>query len=460
MSNIMGERANFGSKLGVILATAGSAVGLGNVWRFPYMTGENGGAVFIMIYVICVVLLGIPCMVSEFIVGRHGQANTARAFRKLAGGTPWSLIGYMGVMTGFLITGYYAVVSGWCLQYIFASLIGHLQGDPEYFKTYFSELATHPVKPVLWTVIILGITYLIIEHGVREGIERASKLLMPTLFILLLIIVGASCMLPDADKGIEFLFKPDMTKMTSDVFLGALGQSFYSLSIAMGCLCTYASYFSRYTNLTKSASQIAIIDCLVAILAGLMIFPAAFSVGVNPDSGPSLIFITLPNVFQQAFASIPIVGYCISLLFFVLLSLAALTSLMSLHEVSTAFIHEEMKVSRKKAALLVTVTTSVIGAFCSLSMGAVDVLTFFGKSLFDWFDFITGQIFLPIVGFLTCIFIGWFVPHQIVRNEFTNQGELKSIGYVRLFHVYIFLVKYVCPLAILLIFLHQFGLLS
>jgi NSS family neurotransmitter:Na+ symporter len=460
MSNIMGERANFGSKLGVILATAGSAVGLGNVWRFPYMAGENGGAVFIMIYVVCVVLLGIPCMVSEFIVGRHGQANTARAFRKLAGGTPWSLIGYMGVMTGFLITGYYAVVSGWCLQYIFASLIGHLQGEPEYFKTYFSELATHPVKPVLWTVIILGITYLIIEHGVREGIERASKLLMPTLFILLLIIVGASCMLPDADKGIEFLFKPDMTKMTSDVFLGALGQSFYSLSIAMGCLCTYASYFSRYTNLTKSASQIAIIDSLVAILAGLMIFPAAFSVGVNPDSGPSLIFITLPNVFQQAFASIPIVGYCISLLFFVLLSLAALTSLMSLHEVSTAFIHEEMKVSRKKAALVVTVSASVIGAFCSLSMGAVDVLTFFGKSLFDWFDFITGQIFLPIVGFLTCIFIGWFVPHQIVRNEFTNQGELKSIGYIRLFHVYIFLVKYVCPLAILLIFLHQFGLLS
>lgn len=460
MSNIMGERANFGSKLGVILATAGSAVGLGNVWRFPYMTGENGGAVFIMIYVICVVLLGIPCMVSEFIVGRHGQSNTARAYRKLAGGTPWSLIGYMGVLTGFLITGYYAVVSGWCLQYIFASLIGHLQGDPEYFKTYFTELATHPVKPVLWTVIILGITYLIIEHGVRDGIERASKLLMPTLFILLLIIVGASCMLPDADDGIEFLFKPDFNKLTGDVFLGALGQSFYSLSIAMGCLCTYASYFSRYTNLTKSASQIAIIDCLVAILAGLMIFPAAFSVGVNPDSGPSLIFITLPNVFQQAFASMPLVGYCISLLFFVLLSLAALTSLMSLHEVSTAFIHEELKMSRKKAALLVTVTTSVIGAFCSLSMGAVDGLVFFGKSLFDWFDFITGQIFLPIVGFLTCIFIGWFVPHQIVRNEFTNQGELKSIGYVRLFHVYIFLVKYVCPLAILLVFLHQFGLLS
>ena len=455
----MGERANFGSKIGVILATAGSAVGLGNVWRFPYMTGENGGAVFIMIYVICVVLLGIPCMVSEFIVGRHGQANTARAYRKLAGRSPWALIGYMGVLTGFLITGYYAVVSGWCLQYIWASLIGHLQGDPEYFKTYFADLSMHPVKPVLWTVIILGITYLIIEHGVRDGIERASKMLMPTLFILLLIIVGASCMLPNADKGIEFLFKPDMSKFTPDVFLGALGQSFYSLSIAMGCLCTYASYFTRSTNLTKSASQIALIDCMVAILAGLMIFPAAFSVGVNPDSGPSLIFITLPNVFQQAFAAIPVVGYCISLLFFVLLSLAALTSLMSLHEVSTAFIYEELIVSRKKAALIVTILTSIIGAFCSLSLGAVDGLVVFGKSLFDWFDFITGQIFLPIVGFLTCIFIGWFVPHHIVKEEFTNSGELKSQSYVRLFHIFIFLVKYVCPLAILLIFLHQLGLL-
>ena len=316
------ERASFGSRLGVILATAGSAVGLGNVWRFPYMTGENGGAVFIIIYVGCVLFLGIPCMVSEFIVGRHGQSNTARAFSKMSGGGPWSLIGYMGVLTGFLITGYYAVVAGWCLQYIWASLIGHMQGTPEYFQTYFAELSSDPVKPVLWTVIILGMTYLIIEHGVRNGIEKASKMMMPTLFILLLIIVGASCMLPNATKGIEFMFKPDLTKINSDVFLAALGQSFYSMSIAMGCLCTYASYFSKQTNLTMSAVQIGIIDCMVAILAGLMIFPAAFSVGVSRDSGPSRIFITLPNVFQQAFASIPVLGYVISLLFFVLLSLA------------------------------------------------------------------------------------------------------------------------------------------
>ena len=456
MANVNSERTNFGSKLGVILATAGSAVGLGNVWRFPYMTGENGGAVFILIYVICVLLLGIPCMISEFIVGRHGQCNTARAFRKLSKGTPWGIIGYLGVLTGFLITGYYAVVSGWCLQYVWASLIGHLQGDPDYFKTYFTELAADPVKPVLWTVIILGLTYLIIEHGVRDGIERASKLLMPALFILLLIIVVASCMLPGAGKGIEFLFQPDWTKINSDVFLGALGQAFYSMSIAMGCLCTYASYFAKHTDLTKSATEIAVIDCVVAVLAGLMIFPAAFSVGVSPDSGPSLIFITLPNVFQQAFATVPVVGYCISLLFFILLSLAALTSLMSLHEVSTAFFQEELHTTRKRAALAVTILAAIIGAFCSLSLGAVDGLSFIGKTLFDWFDFITGQIFLPVIGFLTCIFIGWFVPHKVVHDEFTNWGSLRG----RFFHLYLFLVKYVCPLAILFIFLHQLGLLQ
>lgn len=449
------ERASFGSKLGVILATAGSAVGLGNVWRFPYMTGQNGGAVFIIIYLLCVLLLGIPCMISEFIIGRHGQANTARAFRRVSDGTAWSFIGYMGVLTGFLITGYYAVVSGWCLQYIWASLIGHLHGDPQYFQTYFQEFSSDPVKPIFWTVVILLVTYLVIEHGVRSGIERASKVLMPVLFLLLLIIVGASCMLPDAQKGIEFLFKPDFTAINSDVFLGALGQSFYSLSIAMGCICTYASYFSRQTNLTTSAVQIGVIDCLVAILAGLMIFPAAFSVGVSPDSGPSLIFITLPNVFQQAFAQMPAVGYTVALLFYALLAMAALTSLISLHEVSTAFVHEEMMISRKRAALIVTVSTCIVGAICSLSLGSTDKLVFFGRSLFDWFDFITGQIFLPIVGFLTCIFLGWFVPHKLVRDEFTNWGTLRG----RYFHLYLFLVKYVCPLCILFIFLHQFGLI-
>jgi len=450
------ERASFGSKLGVILATAGSAVGLGNIWRFPYMTGQNGGAIFIIIYVFCVLLLGLPCMISEFIIGRHGQANTARAFRIMSGDTIWSLIGYMGVLTGFLISGYYAVVSGWCLEYVWASVSGKLLGNPEYIKEYFSTFSQDPIKPVFWTLIILIATYLIIENGVRNGIEKASKLLMPILFILLLIIVVASCMLPNAEKGIEFMFKPDISKLNSDVFLGALGQSFYSLSIAMGCICTYASYFSKQTNLTSAAVNISVIDFMVALLAGLIIFPAAFSVGVNPDSGPSLIFITLPNVFQQAFDSIAGLGYIISVLFYALLSMAALTSLMSLHEVSTAFLEEELGTTRKRAAIFVTIGCIIVGTICSLSLGPWEGFHLFDMNIFDLFDFVTGQLFLPIVGFLTCIFIGWFVPHKIVRDEFTNMGTLRNGN---LFHFYIFLVKYVCPICILFIFLHQFGLL-
>lgn len=449
------ERAKFGSKMGVILATAGSAIGLGNVWRFPYMAGENGGAAFIVFYILCVVILGLPCMVSEFIIGRHAQANTARAYNKISSSKIWTTVGCLSVLTGFLITSYYAVVSGWCLQYIYASLLGHLDGDPEYFKQYFANFSSNPVKPIVWTVVILGITHLVIQHGVRDGIERASKMLMPTLFILLLVLVVSSCLLPNAIAGIEFLFKPDFSKVTPDVLLSALGQAFYSMSIGMGCLCTYASYFSRHTNLLKSAVQIGVIDTFVAILAGLMIFPAAFSVGVSPDSGPSLIFITLPNVFQQAFAGMPVVGYIISLAFYALLSLAALTSLISLHEVSTAFFHEELRIGRKKAALIVTLSCSVLGAFCSLSLGGYEVMSFLGKTLFDIFDFVTGQVFLPICGFLTCLMVGWYLPHKLVRDEFTNWGTLRG----SLFHVYIFAIKYLCPACILIIFLHQFGLI-
>ena len=278
---------------------------------------------------------------------------------------------------------------------------------------------------------------------------------MPVLFILLLFIVGASCMLPNADKGMVFLFQPDFSKLNTHVFLDALGQSFYSLSIAMGCICTYASYFSRQTHLMKSAVQISIIDSLVAILAGLMIFPAAFSVGINPDSGPSLLFITLPQVFQQAFSGLPLIGYVLSLMFYALLTLAALTSLISLHEVSTAYFYEQFHITRKQAAWLVTICTCIIGAFCSLSLGAVDGLQIAGRSLFSVFDFVTGQIFLPVGGFLTCLFLGWFVPQQIVKDEFTNWGTLKGT----FFKTYLFSVRYVCPLCILLIFLHQFGVL-
>ena len=451
MSN---KRDNFG-KLAVILATAGSAVGCGNISSFPFITGQNGGAAFILLYIACVLLLGIPGMAAEFIVGRHGASNAARAYRRMTGTKAWGFVGLMGVITAIIILGFYAVVAGWCLQYLFASLAGNIKGDATFVKEYFATFSSDPLKPVLWAIAFVLITHFVVTRGVRNGIEKAANILMPTLFVLLIVIVVASCSLPGAFKGIEFLFYPDFSKISGGVFLDALGQAFFSLSLGTACLCTYASYFSRSTNLFKSSMQIAFLDSMIAILAGLMIFPAAYSVGVNPDSGPSLIFITLPNVFQQAFSGMPLVGYIISLAFYALLSLAALTSLISLHEVSTAFFHEELHIGRKKAALIVTLSCSVLGAFCSLSLGGYEVMSFLGKTLFDIFDFVTGQVFLPVCGFLTCLMVGWYLPHKLVRDEFTNWGTLRG----SLFHVYLFAIKYLCPACILIIFLHQFGLI-
>ena len=446
----MSERANFKNTLGIILATAGSAVGLGNVWRFPYIAGENGGASYIIIYIICVLLLGIPCMVSEFIIGRHSASNTARAYNKM-GNRWWGIVGLLSVATGFLITCYYVIVSGWCFQYMYATLAGELNGNADYYIQYFNYFSSNPLNPIYCTVSFMAVTHFVIIHGIRGGIERASKVLMPALFVLLLVIVVSSCMLPGASKGIEFLLFPDFSKINANVFLDAMGQSFYSLSIGMGCICTYASYFSRRTNLSRSAIQISVIDCMVAILAGLMIFPAAFSVGVQPDSGPSLIYITLPNVFQQAFSAAPFVGKVVSFAFYALMSLAALTSLISLHEVSTAFFQEELKISRRVSALIVSCGTGFIGIFCSLSLGGVDWLTFNGMTMFDIFDFVTGQIFLPIVGFFACLFIGWYVPKSVVRDEFTNWGTLKG----SLFGLFLFCVRFICPLGILAVFVNQ-----
>ncbi len=448
-----GERTNFGSRVGIILATAGSAVGLGNVWRFPYMTGEDGGAAFIVIYLACVLFLGIPGMVAEFIVGRHSATNAARAYRRLAGNTPWAITGFLGVITSTLILGFYSVIAGWCLQYLYASIVGQLSGDKDFIMSYFADFSANPIKPTLWALLFVLITHVIVARGIRNGIEKASKLMMPLLFILLIVLVIASCSLPGATKGLQFLFHPDFTKITSNVFLDALGQAFFSLSLGTACLCTYASYFNRKIDLLGSATQIALIDILIAILAGLMIFPAAFSVGVNPDSGPSLIFITLPNVFQQAFSSIPWLGYIVSIMFYFLLALAALTSTLSMHEIGTAFFHEELHLTRKSGAWIETGLGCVIAVLCSLSVGAVEGIGFFGKSLLDCLDYLTAQILLPVGSFLTCLFVGWYVPRHITQREFTNGGKIRN----SFFKVFLFVVRFICPIAIAAIFLHQFG---
>ena len=448
------KRGSFGSKIGIILATAGSAVGLGNVWRFPYMTGENGGAAFILVYIVFIFLLGIPGMVNEFIIGRHSASNAARAYHKMSRGRPWRGVGLLGILCSTIILGFYSVVAGWCLQYLYASIAGQLSGDADYVRSYFQEFSSSLLRPILWSVGFVLLTHLVIIRGVKKGIERISKLLMPTLCVLLIILVISSCMLPGAMAGVEFLFKPDFSKITSDVVLAALGQSFFSLSLGTACLCTYASYFGRETNLLKSAVQISIIDTIIAILAGLMIFPAAFSVGVSPDSGPSLVFITLPNVFQQAFASMPIVGYVISILFYALLAVAALTSTISMHEIGTAYFHEELKRPRVQAAWIVTVGACVIGMLSSMSCGACN-LRLLGMSLMDFFDCITAQYMMPIGALLTSLYIGWGARTAVVNREFTNCGTV----YRRLFPVYLFMVRFICPILIAIVFLNQLGVI-
>lgn len=452
MSN---ERGNFGSKIGIVLATAGSAVGLGNVWRFPYMVGEDGGAAFILVYIICILLLGLPGMICEFIVGRHAQANAAAAYDKLSGGRPWKLVGYLGILTSTIILGFYAVVAGWCLQYLYAALVGQLSGDANYVKDYFVSFSSSPIRPVLFGIAFILITHLVVVRGVRGGIERASKTLMPILFLLLLILVVASCLLPGAMEGVRFLFQPDFSKLSSNVMLDALGQAFFSLSLGTACLCTYASYFSRDTNLLASAGQIALLDTMIAILSGLMIFPAAASVGISPDSGPSLIFITLPNVFQQAFAAMPIAGYVVGVMFFALLVFAALTSTISMHEIGTAFFTEEWNMPRRRSAWVITVVASLICVVCSLSVGAIDELKLLGISVMDFCDQLTANFMLPTGALLACLFVGWYIPRQVAHDEFTNWGTHGQ----HIFPVFLFAVRYVCPLCIVLVFLHQLGII-
>ena len=450
------NRANFGTKLGVILASAGSAVGLGNIWRFPYMTGEYGGAAFILTYLGCVLLFGAPIMMAEFLIGRRSRSNTARAYQKLAPGTPWRWVGRMGVLAGFLILSYYSVVAGWTLEYIVDAAVGNFADKgPAEFVQFYNSFVSNPWLPVVWTIVFLVGTHLIIVKGVEKGIERSSKVMMPALFVLLLILAVCAILLPGSGRGIEFLLKPDFSKVDGSVLLAAMGQAFFSLSLGMGCLCTYASYFKSDTNLPRTAFSVAIIDTAVAILAGVIIFPAAFAVGIQPDSGPGLLFVTLPNVFQQAFGNVPFIAALLAVMFYILLALAALTSTISLHEVVTAYLHEEFNLSRGKAARMVTGGCIVLGTLCSLSLGLGRDYTLFGMTLFDLFDFVTAKLMLPLGGFFIALFTGWFLDKKIVREELTNQGTLR----LRIYGLIIFLLKFVAPIGIAFVFINELHLI-
>ena len=454
------KMAQFGSRTGMILATAGSAVGLGNIWRFPTTVGENGGAALILVYIFFTLILGIPGMLAEFIVGRNGKANACQSYKKSVCKLPsyghkmGYGIGLLGMLSASLILGFYSVVAGWCIYYFAQAIFDNVLGSPEHISQGFSVLTENPWIPSILAVIFILLTHLIIRRGVRGGIERASKIMMPLLFIMLIALIIASCTLPGAYNGIVFLFHPDFSKLTGQVLFEALGQSFFSLSLGTACLCTYASYFQEDVDLLKSSAQIAGIDCTIAIMAGLMIFPAAFSVGIMPDAGPSLIFLTLPNVFEAAFPH-P-VAYVISILFFLLLAMAALTSTISLHEIGTSILHEEMNISRGKAAWGVSAFCSIVGILCALSMGALP-MGFFGDTLFGNFDTLTSNIFLPAGALFTTIIVGWIMSKETVMAQLTSNGRYNIPPLV--VSLLFFLIRYVCPLDIALIFLKQTGTL-
>jgi NSS family neurotransmitter:Na+ symporter len=441
------ERGNFGSKIGAIMAAAGSAVGLGNIWRFPTECGSNGGAAFILIYLQCVFFLAMPVMVAEFVIGRSSRANAVGSYRVLAPGKPWVVSGFMGVLAGFLVLSYYSVVAGWTLDYTVESLTGTLL-DKNDFAGFFGQFVASPWRPVIFLTIFLLLTHFVVAIGVEKGIERYSKIMMPILLLIIVVLAVFSMFMPNAIEGIKFLLTPDFSKVTKDVVLSAMGQAFFSLSVGMGTLATYASYFNKETRLVSSAVGVCTIDTLVAISAGFIIFPAVFSVGVSADSGPGLVFITLPYVFQEAFGSVPVLEYVFSGLFYILLLLAALTSSISMHEISTAYIHETFHLSRSRAATIVTAVCLTLGIVCSLSFGVWKHVTVAGMTFFDLFDFITAKFLMPLGGLLICTFVGWDMNKKLVASQLDS----------RFTSLLMILFSWVAPIGIGVIFVY--GLIS
>ena len=447
----MAQRNQFNTKFGVIAATVGSAVGLGNIWRFPYEAGVHGGGAFLLLNLIFVLILGIPVICAEFLIGRHSQSDVCHAFDCFKNGRRWKIIGWMGLCAATLILGFYSVVAGWTVEYIFQSL-NNFEGviTPEGLHQQFVQFSSNGWSPLIWTLLFLLANYLILIRGVEKGIERMSNILMPILFIILLAFMINSLLLEDAGKGLEFLFKPDFSAITPSVALGALGQAFFSLSLGLGCLITYASYFKPETPLVKTAAISAFLDTMVAILAGMIIFPAVFTYGQEPAAGPQLVFEVLPSIFCH----MPL-GIFWSTLFFVLLFVASLTSTLSLFETAVAFLTGSKNMKRLRAVSLTMVVVIFLAVLCSLSFGPLSDLQLFGKNFFDLSDYFSSNILLPLGGMLSSIFVGWFVERRIVKAEFLGDSPSRfKRGVVRCI---IFCLRFIAPTGIGLVFI--FGLL-
>jgi NSS family neurotransmitter:Na+ symporter len=425
-------REHFGSRMAVIMAMAGSAIGLGNIWRFPYMVGEYGGAAFILVYILCSFVLSFPIFLSEAVIGRRTHSNAIGAMNKLAPGSFWKVLGYLSVITPTIIVSYYSIVGGWSIEYFFKS-----------FSLNFGEFRPAGWTPLLFNTIFLGLSAVVVAFGIKDGIEKFNKISIPLLFVLIVLIMIYSVNMPGAEKGIDYLVKPDFSKLTGRTFAFALGQSFYSMSLGMGIVITYSSYIHKDENLVASGVGTVLAALLFSVLAGFAIMPAVFSAGIAPSSGPGLVYQTLPHVFMGMGTASPLIAKCVAALFFFSVVVAAMTSSISLIEVGVAYLVEEKHFKRSTACLLVFVITWILGLASVFSIKA------FGKV-----DAFSSNFLLTAGVLLVVLFVGWKMNKEDVRDELTNQGTMNR----KIFDVFYFLVRYVAPITVLTIFVTNFVL--
>lgn len=442
------QRENFSGRFGVLVAMAGSAIGLGNLWRFPYMVGTNGGAAFIFVYILFVFLLSLPILFSEFIVGRRSQTNAFGAIRILAPGSHWKWVGVLSIITPMIIVSYYSVIGGWSIEYFFKSCTF---GFTEYvtneeLDNMFNAFISSRWAPLFGHTAFLALTAFVVMGGVKSGIERFGKVMMPILFVVVVLIAIRAMTLPGAVDGIRYLFKPDFSKIDAGVCAAALGQSFYSLSLGCGTMITYASYVKKTENIVSSGVSIAVFDLLFALIACCAIMPAVFAFGLSPQEGPSLVFKTLPFIFSK----MPL-GGIVAILFFFSLLVAALTSSISMFEVGVAYFVEEKKLSRLLSCVVVFLITWIIGVFCSLSFGPLSSLKILGNTIFDFFDKLSANWLMTLGSLFIVLFVGWKLSPSDIRDELTNGGQIASNN--RLFPVILFFIRFIAPAAIAIIFL-------
>ncbi len=448
---MMKQREHFGNRFAVIAAMAGSAVGLGNIWRFPYVLGEYGGAAFILVYIAASLLVALPIFFAESIIGRRSRLDTFGAMRKLAPGTAWKWVGLLTILSPLLILSYYSVVGGWSVEYLFKALSFDFTGastEEEVFG-FFGRFISSTWQPLFTHTLFMALVAGVVLGGVKKGIERFSKVAMPLLFVLIVFIVIYSLTLPGSFAGVTYLLKPDFSRLTSDAYAAALGQAFFSLSLGVGTVLTYASYVKKEENLVASGVGTAICDLLFALIAAFAVMPAVFAAGIAPESGPGLVFQTFPYIFNKMGQGMPIVSALVSATFFLTILAAALTSAISMLEVGVAFLVDERGMKRRTATLVLAFSTWLVGVLCSLSFGSLSGIKLLGLSFFDFLDTLCSDWLLPLGGLAFTLFVGWWMSKADVRDELTNGGTVN----VKLFRGVYFLMRYLAPVGIILVFL-------